>query len=125
MAIYDPKSLHAEEFINHEEILETIAYANENKHNVELIDSLLEKARPKKNGNGCTCAGLTHREASVLLACDIPEKKRGDLPPGQRDQAGVLRQPHRDVRAAVSVELLRQRLRLLSLPCQKQTYPTS
>ena len=74
MASYDPKSLKAEEFINHEEILETIRYANENKHNVALIDELLEKARPKKNGNGCTCAGLTHREASVLLACDIPEK---------------------------------------------------
>ena len=74
MASYDPKSLKAEEFINHEEILETIRYANENKHNVALIDALLEKARPQKNGNGCTCAGLTHREASVLLACDIPEK---------------------------------------------------
>ncbi len=74
MAIYDPKSLHAEEFINHEEILATVAYANENRHNAALIDELLEKARPKKNGNGCTCAGLTHREASVLLACDIPEK---------------------------------------------------
>ncbi len=74
MAIYDPRSLKAEEFINNEEILATLEYAEANKHNVELIDSLLEKARPKKNGNGCTCAGLTHREASVLLACDIPEK---------------------------------------------------
>ena len=74
MATYNPKSLHAEEFINHEEILAAVAYANENKHNAALIDELLEKARPKKNGNGCTCAGLTHREASVLLACDIPEK---------------------------------------------------
>ena len=40
----------------------------------ELIEEILEKARPKKNGNGVTCEGLTHREASVLLACDIPEK---------------------------------------------------
>ena len=74
MAIYDPRSLHAEEFINDEEIRETLAYAEANKNNVELIDSLLEKARPKKTGNGVTCAGLTHREASVLLACEIPEK---------------------------------------------------
>lgn len=74
MANYNPKSLHADEFINHEEILETIEYAEANKHNVELIDSLLEKARPVRNGNKVTCAGLTHREASVLLACDIPEK---------------------------------------------------
>lgn len=74
MAIYDPKSLHAEEFINDGEILETIRYAEENKNNVELIDSLLEKARPKKTANGVHCEGLTHREASVLLACEIPEK---------------------------------------------------
>ena len=74
MANYDPKSRKAEEFINHEEILETIRYAEENKNNVELIDRLLEKARPKKNGRGVHCAGLTHREASVLLACEIPEK---------------------------------------------------
>lgn len=74
MSVYNPKSLKAEEFINNEEILETIKYAEKNKRNVELIDSLLEKARPKKNGNGVHCEGLTHREASVLLACDIPEK---------------------------------------------------
>ncbi len=76
MAIYNPKSLKAEEFINHEEILETIRYAEENKHNAALIDEILEKARPRKdpNGNGVRCAGLSHREASVLLACDIPEK---------------------------------------------------
>ena len=74
MAIYDVTSRKAEEFINHEEILDTIRYAEENKRNVELIDQLLEKARPKKVGNGVHCEGLTHREASVLLACDIPEK---------------------------------------------------
>ena len=74
MSIYNPKSLKAEEFINHEEILETIKYAEQNKHNIELIDSILEKARPVKNGNETHCAGLSHREASVLLACDIPEK---------------------------------------------------
>ena len=74
MAIYNPKSHIAEEFINHEEILETIRYAEENKNNVELIDQILEKARPRKTEDGIRCAGLTHREASVLLACDIPEK---------------------------------------------------
>ena len=76
MAIYDPKSLKAEEFINDAEILETIAYAEANKHNEELIDSILEKARPQKTATGCICKGLTHREASVLLACDIPEKNQ-------------------------------------------------
>ena len=71
---YDPKSLKAEEFINDAEILETIRYAEDNKRNIPLIDSLLEKAQPVKTENGVHCAGLTHREASVLLACDIPEK---------------------------------------------------
>ena len=74
MATYKPKSMKAEEFICHEEILETLDYAEKNKHNVELIDSILEKARPKKTATGTVCQGLTHREASVLLACDLPEK---------------------------------------------------
>ncbi len=74
MAVYNPKSLKAEEFINHEEILATIEYAEANKNNVELIDSILESARPRKTAEGVTCKGLTHREAAVLLACDIPEK---------------------------------------------------
>lgn len=76
MSNYNPKSLKAEEFINHEEILETIKYAEENKNNVELIDAILKKARPVKSSDGTQthCAGLSHREASVLLACDIPEK---------------------------------------------------
>ena len=71
---YDPKSLKAEEFINDAEIRATLAYAEEHKNDFELIDSILEKARPVKNGNGYTCAGLSHREASVLLACEDPER---------------------------------------------------
>ena len=64
--MYNPKSLKAEEFIDHQEILDTLAYADENKDNLELIDQILNKARERK--------GLSHREASVMLACDIPEK---------------------------------------------------
>ncbi len=74
MAVYNPKSLKAEEFINDEEIKATLEYAEAHKHDAELIDKILEKARPKKTDTGCVCSGLTHREASVLLACDIPEK---------------------------------------------------
>lgn len=66
MAIYNPASSKAEEFISHEEILETLEYADQNKNNEELIDKLIAKAKLRK--------GLTHREASVLLACEIPEK---------------------------------------------------
>lgn len=74
MTNYNPKSLKAEEFINDAEILETLEYAEQNKHNLVLINEILAKARPQKTANGCICSGLTHREASVLLACDIPEK---------------------------------------------------
>lgn len=64
--MYDAKSLKAEEFISDEEIRETLAYADANKDNIELIDQIIEKARLRK--------GLNHREASVLLACDNKEK---------------------------------------------------
>ena len=64
--MYNAKSLKAEEFISDEEIQATLAYADENKDNVELIDAIIAKARERK--------GLDHREASVLLACQIPEK---------------------------------------------------
>lgn len=66
--MYNIKSKCADEFIHHEEILETIQYAEDNKSNRKLIDSILEKAKLRK--------GLNHREASVLLACDIEEKNQ-------------------------------------------------
>ena len=65
---YNPASKIAEEFINHEEILETLQYAEENKNNKELITKLIEKAK--------LCKGLSHREASVLLTCEIEEKNQ-------------------------------------------------
>ena len=43
--MYNPKSLKAEEFINHEEILDTLEYAEQNKNNVELIDRIIAKAK--------------------------------------------------------------------------------
>ncbi|NLN97013.1 MAG: [FeFe] hydrogenase H-cluster radical SAM maturase HydG [Eubacteriaceae bacterium] len=60
--MYDVMSPKAEEFINHEEILDTLAYAEANKNNRELITALLERAED--------CKGLSHREAMVLLECD-------------------------------------------------------
>ncbi len=74
MSTYDPKSLHADDFINHEEIMETLEYAEKNKNNTALIDEILEKAKPVRSGGILSCRGLNHREASVLLACDDPEK---------------------------------------------------
>ncbi len=64
--MYNPKSSRAEEFINHEEILKTLKYAEENRHNEALITKIIEKAKELK--------GLSHREAAVLLDCDIKEK---------------------------------------------------
>ena len=45
MAIYDPKSLKAEEFINDGEIVDTLKYADENKDNMALIDEIIEKTK--------------------------------------------------------------------------------
>ncbi|UOO38137.1 [FeFe] hydrogenase H-cluster radical SAM maturase HydG [Oscillospiraceae bacterium CM] len=64
--MYNPKSLKAEEFIDHQEVLDTLAYSEANKSNAALIDSIIQKAKERK--------GLTHREAAVLLDCDIKEK---------------------------------------------------
>ena len=60
--MYDKTSLRAEEFINHEEIMDTLAYAEAHKEDMVLIREILDKARERK--------GLDHREASVLLACE-------------------------------------------------------
>ena len=64
--MYDPKSLKAEDFINDDEIQDTLKYAEMNSDNLELIDSIIEKAKLSK--------GLSHREASVLLACENKER---------------------------------------------------
>ena len=64
--MYDVKSLKAEEFINDEEIQDCLRYARENKNNRELVDEILKKAENMK--------GISHREAAVLLECDLPDE---------------------------------------------------
>lgn len=66
--MYNPKSHKAEEFISHEEVLSTLEFAEQNKNNAQLIDEILEKAKKGK--------GLSHREAAVLLDCEIEEKNK-------------------------------------------------
>ncbi len=66
--MYDQKSAHAEEFIDHQEILDTLAYADAHRRDAAVIGAVLEKARLRK--------GLDHREASVLLACELEEKNQ-------------------------------------------------
>lgn len=64
--MYNSKSKIATEFIDDQEVLDTLAFAQQNKSNRELIDSLLERAKD--------CKGLTHREAAVLLECDLEDE---------------------------------------------------
>ena len=66
--MYNISSKKATEFIDHQEIIDSLSYADANKSNVALIDEIIEKARLRQ--------GLTHREASVLLACEIEEKNQ-------------------------------------------------
>lgn len=63
--MYNPASKCAEEFIDHQEIMDTIQYAQANKNNRELIEALLARAKD--------CKGLSHREALVLLECEEPD----------------------------------------------------
>lgn len=65
---YNPKSTKAEEFICHEEILDTLDYAQKNKKNAQLIGEIIEKAKLGE--------GLTHKEATVLLACELEDKNQ-------------------------------------------------
>lgn len=68
MPKYDPKSSIADEFINDAEIQESLAYARQNKNNREVIRAILDKAKEMK--------GITHREAVVLLECELEEENR-------------------------------------------------
>ena len=113
--MYDVYSKHADDFINHEEILETLAYADENKANEALIDSII----PGKS----TSEKRTFSQRSVRSSC-LPDgrKKSGNLQTGRADQKGFLREPDRHVRTALSVQLLRKRLYILPVSSEKQTY---
>lgn len=61
MIKYDVRSRKADEFINHGEITDTLKWAEENRENIELVNSILDRA--------ADCGGLTHREAALLLEC--------------------------------------------------------
>ena len=63
--MYDPKSPLSSEFISDQEIRETMTFARENCRNEELINTVIAKAQEAK--------GLTHREAALLLECQLPE----------------------------------------------------
>ena len=62
--MYNPKSAHAEEFIDHEEVLASLQEAARESTNHERVLAILEKA--------ALCKGLTHREAAILMDCNEP-----------------------------------------------------
>ncbi|MBQ3984798.1 MAG: [Bacteroidales bacterium] len=63
--MYNPTSSHADDFINHDEILESLAEASRESGNHARVLEILEKA--------AKCKGITHREAAILMACNDPE----------------------------------------------------
>ena len=70
--MYDVKSSRAEDFINDDEINETLLFAEKHKQDKKMIDEILAKA--------ADCKGLSHREALVLLDCELPEEMRASSP---------------------------------------------
>ncbi len=63
--MYNPLSSHAEEFIDHNEVLESLEEGARESRNRERVLAILEKA--------ALCKGLTHREAITLMDCTDPE----------------------------------------------------
>ena len=112
--MYNIKSRQAEEFINHQEILDTLEYAQANRNNRPLIESLIDKA--------ALCQGLSHREAALLLECDEP-----GLVERIFHLAREIKQKFYGNRIVMlpflSFQLLRERLRLLPVSCQEPYHP--
>ena len=109
--MYLPNSTKAAEFLCHEEVMQTLAYAQENKNNLPLIQEILAKARLQK--------GLTHREASVLLACPS-ETVWEEL--YQLAEAIKLDYYGKRLGLFAPLQLLREQLCLLPVSCEKQAY---
>ena len=66
--MYDCKSTIATEFLDDQELMDTLTYAAKNKSNRALINEILERAKD--------CKGLSHREAAVLLECDLEDENQ-------------------------------------------------
>ena len=122
MIRYDVRSPRADDFINHQEILDTLAYAAMHRYDAALARSILEKARANltpAHDHGTT---LTHREASVLLACEDPEVN-AEIRQLARDikQAyyGNLEGYETDERGLMTAFTFSERVPLLPLPCDQ------
>ena len=118
--MYKIDSQKAEEFICHEEILDTLEYAQSKSQDKELIRSIIEKAR--------LCKGLSHREAAVLLECNDPElveeiyRLAREIKQKFYGNRIVMFAPLYLSNYCVLVKLLRKQLYLLSLPRKEQDH---
>ena len=106
--MYKADSKIAEEFIDHQEILDTLEYAHNNKSNRALIEQLIDKAAQFK--------GLSHREAALLLECDQPDLTERIF--------RLAQEPYCNVRPSISFQLLCERMRLLPLSFEEQDHST-
>ncbi len=113
--MYDVNSKHADDFINHEEILDTLAYEDENKNNMKLIDAIIEKAKTTKRAD--TSGSIS---SSRLFGRRKKNKEIYKL--AEQIKKRFLWKPNCDVCTTLPVKLLCQRLYLLPVPREKQTY---
>ena len=114
--MYKADSKIAEEFIDHQEILDTLEYAHNNKSNRALIEQLIDKAAQFK--------GLSHREAALLLECDQPDLTERIFRLAQEIKHTLDLNPYCDVRPPVPFQLLCERMCLLSLSFEEQDHST-
>lgn len=110
--MYDVNSKHADDFINHEEILETLAYADENKDNMELIDAIIEKAKKRK--------GLTLGKHRFFLACSDEKKTRRSISLQSRSKK-ISTETVRSLLLSIC-QIIASTAVLTAVPCKKQTY---
>jgi len=62
--MYNPSSPYADEFIDHQEVLDSLEEAQRESRNPARVAQILEKAARLK--------GLSHREAAILMDCSDP-----------------------------------------------------
>lgn len=109
--MYDKYSLKAEDFINDEEIKDSIAWAEENKGNLELINQILDRSADHK--------GLSHREAILLLLCEDPDVIQRIFNRAAEIKDAFYGNRIDNFCSFVSVKLLRQWMSVLSISSQK------
>ena len=72
--MYDPKSMKAAEFINHEEILETLAYADAHKDDLAIVEGVMGLANAfRRTVIAEGVETIAHGEALLSLGCELAQ----------------------------------------------------